>query len=69
MYKDRLVPDGGQKLVQNIPGAKLQTGSVDAGMAAYVFAGNHIFVYQKLHPVFFIVHEAQEGDGSGCEIQ
>lgn len=50
-------------------GAQAQAGSIDAGVAAHIFAVQHIFVDQKLHMVFGIVHQAQHTDRAGSDIK
>ena len=42
-----------------ISGLKTQAGGVDAGMAADIFPFEHILVNEKLHMVFFVVHQTQ----------
>ena len=57
--------DGGQNGFHQVFCAQAQAGSIDAGVAAHIFTVQHIFIDQKLHMVFGIVHQAQHTDRAG----
>lgn len=61
--------DGGQNGFHQVFCAQAQAGSIDAGVAAHIFAVQHIFIDQKLHMVFGIVHQAQHTDRAGSDIK
>ena len=59
-----------QEGVQNIAGFYFQAGCINAGMAAdKCMAGNNIFINKQFYPVFGVVHQSQDTDGTGGDIQ
>ena len=48
---------------------KPETGGVDAGVAADIFAVQYICVDQKLNPVVLVVHKAKDAEGSRSDVQ
>ena len=60
---------GGNDFLHQILGAQSQAGGIDAGMAAKVFTLQHIFINQKLHPLFVVIHKSQNTDRAGGDIQ
>ena len=59
-----------QEGVQNIAGFYFQAGCINAGMAADKgMAGNNILINKQFYPVFGVVHQSQDTDGTGGDIQ
>ena len=61
--------DRGQKTLQHIGGAEADTAGVDAGVTAEIFLLVHIPIDEQMHPVFPIVGQTHDGDGSRRQIQ
>lgn len=62
--------DIGQEFFQQIGGADLYTGSVDAGMAAHVLVFFHNgLIDQQADAAVFVIHQPKDADGAGCDIQ
>ena len=58
-----------QDPVHQIIGTKPQAGGVDAGVAAEVFTLQHILINKQLHLLFPVVHQPQNADGAGGDVQ
>jgi len=63
------MPHGGDDLIYQVFRAQPQAGGVDTGVAADVFALENILIDQKLHMVFLVVHQAQNAQGAGSDVQ
>ena len=61
--------DGWQNGIQKILHGQLQTGRIDAGMAAEGVGSKQFFIDQQLHSVIGIVHHPQHTEGAGCDVQ
>lgn len=61
--------NGRENFIQQVLGAQLQAGGVNAGMAADEFVVQHCFVDQQADTVFLVVHQTQDTDGAGGDIQ
>ena len=69
IYKRILVPQSGKDFIQQITGSDFQAGSVDTGVTAEVFILQHISVNRQPDTVFCIVHQPQNTDGTGGDVE
>ena len=59
-----------KKFLQQVCGADAQTGSIDTWMAANVLVMvDHISINEKSYPVVLIIHQSQNADGAGGDVE
>ena len=63
------MPQSGKDFIQQITGSDFQAGSVDTGVTAEVFILQHISVNRQPDTVFCIVHQPQNTDGTGGDVE
>ena len=61
--------DGGEKFFEDIRRGDGEGGRVDAGVAADGFRGGDGAVDDKLDGVVRVVHEAEDADGTGGDVE
>ena len=60
---------GRNQLCQHILSSQPQTGCVDTGVTANKFSPQHIFVNKQLDPVVLIVHQTENAQRAGRNVQ
>ena len=58
----------GDQLLRQVRRADAKRRGVDAGMDADVFTAQHIGIDQELHPMVFVVHQAEDAQAAGGDI-